>query len=247
MESGVWRSRDHGLPITIRTWCGRLARRGQRTLARARIPNNMFSQLWQQMGVAPPAADDNHLARATATEMADPIMMLFEPETSPEATAKSESSSGSGSESALTRRRPFPAPGRKGHFKSRYGCFNCKRRRVKCNEEHPECQPCRRLGLLCDFPARQGPGGSGGSDTPPRPALSTLTFEDLRFYHQFLTVAFPTLPLDSLHMWQQCAAMSHQVSPTAQSGFWRRPHPFCLVRAPRPRRARAGGLARCPE
>ncbi|KND94785.1 Sterol uptake control protein 2 [Tolypocladium ophioglossoides CBS 100239] len=112
---------------------------------------------------------------------------------------------GSGSRSAAA----APTPGRqalsrRGHFKSRLGCFNCKRRRVKCNELRPECSPCRRLGLTCAYPA-----SVASSSTPIHAAPSTLNLEDLRFYHRFLTTAFPTLPLRGGQVWSQAAAMSH--------------------------------------
>lgn len=47
-------------------------------------------------------------------------------------------------------RRPIP---RKGHTKSRRGCYSCKRRRIKCNERHPECSHCLKAGLQCEYPA----------------------------------------------------------------------------------------------
>jgi hypothetical protein len=47
-------------------------------------------------------------------------------------------------------RKPIP---RKGHTKSRRGCFNCKRRRIKCNERHPQCNHCIKAGLKCEYPA----------------------------------------------------------------------------------------------
>lgn len=96
---------------------------------------------------------------------------------------------------------------RRGHLKSRLGCFNCKRRRVKCNELRPSCTPCTRLKLGCVYPATAAPMSSSSVRANP----SMLTLEDLRFYHQFLTTAFPTLPLRADEVWQQCAAMSHQV------------------------------------
>jgi hypothetical protein len=46
------------------------------------------------------------------------------------------------------RRKPVP---RKGHTKSRRGCFNCKRRRIKCNEKHPRCNHCIKAGLQCEY------------------------------------------------------------------------------------------------
>jgi hypothetical protein len=50
----------------------------------------------------------------------------------------------------LLPRRPIP---RKGHTKSRRGCYNCKRRRIKCSERHPECNHCIKAGLQCEYPA----------------------------------------------------------------------------------------------
>lgn len=98
---------------------------------------------------------------------------------------------------------------RRGHFKSRLGCLNCKRRRVKCNELRPECGPCRRLGLACEYSSATTMAASMGE---PKPTISMLALEDLKFYHQFLTVAYPTLPLRASEVWSQCAAMSHQVT-----------------------------------
>lgn len=43
----------------------------------------------------------------------------------------------------------------KAHRKTRAGCFSCKRRRVKCSEERPSCQPCLRNCLECMYPATQ--------------------------------------------------------------------------------------------
>lgn len=36
--------------------------------------------------------------------------------------------------------------------------------------------------------------------------------EDLRFHFQFLTVAFPSLPLRGADVWSECASMVHSVS-----------------------------------
>lgn len=94
---------------------------------------------------------------------------------------------------------------RRVHFKSRLGCLNCKRRRIKCNELRPSCLPCRRLGLSCSYLLEQTPVGS------PRTISSPLTLDDLQFYHRFLTRAFPTLPLRGDELWAKCASMSYQV------------------------------------
>ncbi|KAF2113608.1 hypothetical protein BDV96DRAFT_647863 [Lophiotrema nucula] len=37
------------------------------------------------------------------------------------------------------------------HHKSRNGCSNCKRRRVKCNLQAPACANCVRRGELCEY------------------------------------------------------------------------------------------------
>ncbi|KAJ4151261.1 hypothetical protein LMH87_011972 [Akanthomyces muscarius] len=94
---------------------------------------------------------------------------------------------------------------RRGHFKSRMGCFNCKRRRVKCNELRPQCSPCRRLALDCSYPPTPTPAAS-----PIRSNPSMLSLEDLRFYHQFITTAIPPLPVKAERGWMECAAMSHE-------------------------------------
>lgn len=105
---------------------------------------------------------------------------------------------------------------RRGHFKSRLGCFSCKRRRVKCDEMRPCCSQCRRLTLTCSYPSAVPTTASSNSSAalvtgPFGNNPSVLTLEDLRFYHQFLTKAFPTLPFRDSKAWLECSAMSHQV------------------------------------
>ncbi|CAH0058495.1 unnamed protein product [Clonostachys solani] len=105
---------------------------------------------------------------------------------------------------------------RRGHFKSRLGCHSCKRRRVKCDEVHPVCNGCRRLDLRCEYPSTVAGIScatralSMASSPAIQAPLASLTLQDLRFYHQFLTVARPTIPLKSEGLWMQCAAMSHE-------------------------------------
>ncbi|KAL6820212.1 hypothetical protein J3E69DRAFT_53022 [Trichoderma sp. SZMC 28015] len=126
-----------------------------------------------------------------------------------------ESPSEQGSSDAVVRKSNKPLS-RRGHFKSRLGCFNCKRRRVKCNELRPSCSPCCRLGLNCSYPTPASSSSASSSSTSsssslaPRAALSGIALEDLRFYHQFLLAAFPTLPLKAKDVWMDAAAMSHQ-------------------------------------
>ncbi|KAJ5209474.1 hypothetical protein N7449_003853 [Penicillium cf. viridicatum] len=44
----------------------------------------------------------------------------------------------------------FP-PGRRSHRKSRSGCLQCKRRKVKCDERQPHCRNCEKHGVICSF------------------------------------------------------------------------------------------------
>ncbi|KAL1840314.1 hypothetical protein VTJ49DRAFT_567 [Mycothermus thermophilus] len=114
------------------------------------------------------------------------------------------------------RRRPIP---RKGHTKSRRGCYSCKRRKVKCQETLPKCANCLRLGLRCEYPPRKDLVRSLPEDDlyfpaspPSAPLQSTptaFTADDLRFFHHFLTAAYPELPILGERIWQDVSAMSH--------------------------------------
>ncbi|KAF3930764.1 hypothetical protein ABW20_dc0100788 [Dactylellina cionopaga] len=84
-----------------------------------------------------------------------------EPKTPSRAARYSSSSSsdrhaggGGGSSSAHSRRgrgkQAFRH--RKSHIKSKNGCFSCKDRRVKCDEDKPECQNCLKRSLRCEYP-----------------------------------------------------------------------------------------------
>ncbi|KAL6236301.1 hypothetical protein BDW75DRAFT_239390 [Aspergillus navahoensis] len=43
----------------------------------------------------------------------------------------------------------------KAYRRSRSGCFTCRLRRKKCDEERPTCQSCSKLGLRCDYKTPQ--------------------------------------------------------------------------------------------
>ncbi|KAI4144163.1 MAG: hypothetical protein LQ341_002710, partial [Variospora aurantia] len=46
--------------------------------------------------------------------------------------------------------------------RSRFGCWTCRTRKVKCDEARPKCSPCARLGHPCDY----NPRLSFKDDTP---------------------------------------------------------------------------------
>ncbi|KAF5618618.1 hypothetical protein F52700_12138 [Fusarium sp. NRRL 52700] len=118
------------------------------------------------------------------------------------------SSSPSSLISGRPRRRPFP---RKGHTKSRRGCFNCKRRRVKCPETTPACDNCDRLGLRCEYPQTLDKGLMHLFSPEPAQSLSQeqLSMVDLRFFHHFLLHAYPGLPIQGEKVWKEVAQYSH--------------------------------------
>ncbi|KAL2427276.1 hypothetical protein ABEF95_011005 [Exophiala dermatitidis] len=58
---------------------------------------------------------------------------------------------------------------RKPHTKSRTGCINCKRRRVKCDENRiGGCFKCRRHGIDCDYETQTSRGNGVPSSAKPR-------------------------------------------------------------------------------
>ncbi|KAI2790043.1 hypothetical protein POX_d05547 [Penicillium oxalicum] len=72
--------------------------------------------------------------------------------------------------------RPFRT--RRSHQKSRLGCAECKRRRIKCDERTPVCFNCGNRGQECSFasvsPATSAKSGSPSSSTQvgPKPRAS---------------------------------------------------------------------------
>jgi hypothetical protein len=154
---------------------------------------------------------------------ADPIGDSPDPGPSPCSTS-------SGTELAISvRRRPIP---RKGHTKSRRGCFNCKRRKVKCQETLPACSHCTRIGLVCEYPdslSRSSLTASSSSSSlssvspdsslvilsSPTAALQStptlFTGTDMLFFHHFLVTAYPPLPIRGDDIWRNVAVLSHNV------------------------------------
>ncbi|KAH7013519.1 hypothetical protein EDB80DRAFT_710198 [Ilyonectria destructans] len=109
-----------------------------------------------------------------------------------------------------TKRRPIP---RKGHTKSRGGCSSCKRRKVKCDEVSPECGPCLRLGLECEYQPKQRRSRAEPSTSVSRPLRTTpamFDVNDMNFFRHFLFEAYPPLPIDGFSVWQDVSRLSHE-------------------------------------
>ncbi|KAF5857392.1 hypothetical protein ETB97_005884 [Aspergillus alliaceus] len=106
---------------------------------------------------------------------------------------------------------------RKTHTKSRNGCDQCKKRRVKCDERGPPCSNCVTRGLCCTYlntPAARslansssaspnatysGPGRTPDSARqPPAGATTTVPFTysrklELELMHKFSTDTYRSL------------------------------------------------------
>ncbi|OCK85355.1 hypothetical protein K432DRAFT_413347 [Lepidopterella palustris CBS 459.81] len=121
---------------------------------------------------------------------------------------KASSASNTEPPNSLAPRKPIP---RKGHTKSRRGCFSCKKRRIKCNEQLPECHHCAKAGLSCEYPANKiqaiqrshPPQGALGPPDGMRLKCNPGNFSmsDMRLFHHFLITAYPHLPVGSDKIW----------------------------------------------
>ncbi|KAL2133349.1 hypothetical protein VTI74DRAFT_2513 [Chaetomium olivicolor] len=84
---------------------------------------------------------------------------------------------------------------RRGHTKSRRGCFNCKRRRIKCQETRPACGHCLKQGLKCEYPALPSVVHQ------PQHQVPIFSLQDMRFFQHFLLNCYPHHPIGSEHLW----------------------------------------------
>jgi hypothetical protein len=93
--------------------------------------------------------------------------------------------------------------GRLGIKKSRSGCVSCKERRVKCDEEKPECKRCILAGRRCEGYSVSTPS-SRSSFSPPIHQSPSLVLHigdsQRRTYDFFLSRAAPRIsgPLDKV-------------------------------------------------
>lgn len=116
------------------------------------------------------------------------------------------------SSKALVKRKPIP---RKGHTKSRLGCFNCKKRKIKCQETRPMCDNCKKAGMRCAYPKSTPEEISALSSSPinqPQSTPTSFSLTDMQFFHHFLTRAYPHLPVGEDKIWVvDMPKMAHQV------------------------------------
>ncbi|CAG8284397.1 unnamed protein product [Penicillium salamii] len=104
-------------------------------------------------------------------------------------------------------------PPRRAHTKSRQGCDQCKRRRVKCDEQGPPCSNCISRELACTYLRAQSRPETRRDQTPaplatvlpsppqplgiPSPAASTPSnvsgVRELELMHKFSTETYQSL------------------------------------------------------
>ncbi|CAK7232392.1 hypothetical protein SEUCBS140593_008245 [Sporothrix eucalyptigena] len=93
---------------------------------------------------------------------------------------------------------------RRGHTKSRRGCFNCKRRRIKCQETRPACGHCLKTGLQCEYPV------APLVNHQPQHQIPLFSLQDMRFFQHFLLNCSPNHPLGNQSLWtHEIPCLSH--------------------------------------
>lgn len=120
-----------------------------------------------------------------------------------------EHSSASPEDSFQDRKQPrtlAPNLTRRSHKKSRDGCLKCKVRKIKCDEQKPECTQCKMKSFVCQYPSTAVRKETPVSRRPSQmlaasPAASQFSLRDMAFFHHFLTISFPHLPLGNDDVW----------------------------------------------
>ncbi|KAK4444766.1 hypothetical protein QBC34DRAFT_442277 [Podospora aff. communis PSN243] len=80
--------------------------------------------------------------------------------------------------------------------KSRTGCVNCKRRKLKCDETLPHCTRCQKAVLKCEYHIRPIHETSP-SPTPKSPSPQPSSYLlDMELMHHYSTVVCNTLSCD---------------------------------------------------
>ncbi|CEI68842.1 hypothetical protein FVEN_g11151 [Fusarium venenatum] len=115
---------------------------------------------------------------------------------------------------------------RRTHTKSRTGCLNCKRRKVKCDEARPSCFHCTRHGVVCSLSSSSSIDGTSETYSPSLPNLTPSTPSSLDSHH-----------VDSPHLFQDHSHPSptDQIAPFPPHELWARDcelmHHYCTVTA----------------
>ncbi|RDW78846.1 Zn(II)2Cys6 transcription factor [Aspergillus mulundensis] len=90
---------------------------------------------------------------------------------------------------------------RRTHRKSRLGCGNCKKRRVKCDEKKPMCSNCVQHSIDCDF---QFPASSSPSEGSTPPQTRRFKFRPSKYQSQTSSPAPEQASSNSRSIGVQC-------------------------------------------
>ncbi|KAB8337340.1 hypothetical protein FH972_021639 [Carpinus fangiana] len=119
------------------------------------------------------------------------------------------------SSSASLASRPAGKTRRRPHHKSQFGCFTCRRRRVKCSETLPACEYCSKKMIACVYP--DAPGRhvvsrsassvntldvaivNGSGIAPSQDGSLTFDLSEMLLFHHFVFHAVPLAPAGSEH------------------------------------------------
>ncbi|KAM0353656.1 hypothetical protein ACHAPU_001669 [Fusarium lateritium] len=154
-------------------------------------------------------ADDMNFDESVQTHLQVPSDSL-------EKATPPSSTSGSGGELTIRSSAQKQRHERRGHTKSRRGCYNCKRRRIKCQETHPACGHCTKTGLKCEYPS------APQITHQPHYQVPLFSLQDMRFFQHFLTQCYPHHPLKQEDIWTHeipCIAHNHEYLMHAILGF----------------------------
>ncbi|PVH71602.1 hypothetical protein DL98DRAFT_577304 [Cadophora sp. DSE1049] len=84
---------------------------------------------------------------------------------------------------------------RRSHRKTKTGCLECKKRRIKCDESKPECDNCIKHSLLCEYAPPKTPVLSSSGFLVANGA-GVLSLVDLELLHHFCTSTSVTMHND---------------------------------------------------
>ncbi|KAM3422443.1 hypothetical protein BST61_g2791 [Cercospora zeina] len=100
-------------------------------------------------------------------------------------------------------------PPRRSHLKSRHGCLMCKKRRVKCGEEHPVCHNCISRSTECTWPdptaitsrgsaardhsSSKSPDSNSETSSGSSSIPTVRNVDELRLMHRWSTSTFESL------------------------------------------------------
>lgn len=114
-------------------------------------------------------------------------------ETAPE--VRSDGSPAAGIHPSATLLNPYPVVARKKryHHKTRTGCFTCRRRRIKCDEQRPSCLRCCKINESCQYEREPPAAQSTLLRCQPSKIPSTSDKIDVSFIQFFLENTKDTL------------------------------------------------------